>query len=69
MYSVALTSPKCRYANEDGFGAKGLVMSAGEEWREQRRFTLKNLRGRRGDRQDLGVCGTRLSITGLVACF
>ena len=52
MYSVALTSPKCRYANEDGFGAKGLVMSAGEEWREQRRFTLKNLRGRRGDRQD-----------------
>jgi hypothetical protein len=34
-----------RYANDDGFGSKGILFSSGNEWREQRRFAIKNLKG------------------------
>jgi len=33
-----------RCADKDGNNAKGILFSSGEEWREQRRFALKNLR-------------------------
>ena len=38
-----------RYSNDKGFGSKGILFSSGEEWREQRRFALKHLRGGTSD--------------------